>query len=71
MMRMVTAAYALCAALLLTTGMFGSTPADAGYYRGGYQRTAYYRGPRGGVYGGGPVTAPGHSYYLVVPRNAQ
>ena len=38
MMRIALAAYALCAALLLTIGVFGSTPADAGYYRDGYYR---------------------------------
>jgi hypothetical protein len=32
MMRMVTAAYAMVAALLVSLGMLGSTPAEAGYY---------------------------------------
>ena len=50
MMRVITAAYAICAALFLALGVFASTPADAqGYYRGGYQRAAFYRGPRGGA----------------------
>ena len=49
MMRMVAAAYAIGAALLFAFGTFGSTPADAGYYRSGYDRAAVYYGPRGGA----------------------
>ena len=57
MMRMMTAAYALCAALLMTIGVFGSTtPAEAGY-RGGYERRISWRFRggivRSGYYGGG------------------
>ena len=61
MMRMVTAAYALSVTLILAAGVFESTPAEAGYYRGGgYRGAAYIRGPRGGaavVRTGGPQFA--------------
>ena len=50
MMRVITAAYAVSAALFLALGVSAPTPADAqGYHRGGYQRAAFYRGPRGGA----------------------
>ncbi len=56
-MRIMTAAYVLCAALLLTVGVGGSTSAEAGYYRDGYHRGGHYRGYlsrviRTGYYGG-------------------
>lgn len=68
MMRLMAAAFALCATLLMTIGVFGSTPAEAGYrgshhrvgfhhghgYRGGHHRS-FHRGfgvVRTGYYGG-------------------
>jgi hypothetical protein len=47
MMRIVLAAYALCAALVLMIGVGGAAPAEAGYYRYGYHGGGYYRGYRG------------------------
>ena len=57
MMRIVLAAYALCAALVLMIGVGGTAPAEAGYYRYGYHGGGYDRGYRGygirsGYYGG-------------------
>ena len=52
MLRIASAAYALCAALLLSIGLFGSTPAEAGDYYG--QRYGYhsnYRPYRSAYYG--------------------
>jgi len=49
MMRLVTAAYALCAALLMTIGVVGSTTqVEARDSRSGYNR-AVSHGPRGGM----------------------
>jgi hypothetical protein len=58
MMRIMLAAYALCAALILSLGVFGSTPAEAGYYGHRHNHGGYHRGYRartvyrGGYYGG-------------------
>ena len=51
MMRMVTAACAICVTLLVTFGVSGSTPAEAGYYRGGYGYGGYGPRPYYGGYG--------------------
>ena len=76
MMRMMVAAYALCAALVMAIGVFGATPVEAGYYRGGgYNRTVAFRGPRGGVgvvrtgyYGGGGYGGGYRGGYYRGPR---
>jgi len=47
-MRLMSAIYALCAALLMTIGVFDTTPAEAGY-RGSYHRAGFYRGGYRGV----------------------
>jgi hypothetical protein len=66
MMRIMTAAFAACVALLLTVGVFDSAPAQAdGYYRHHY-RGGHYRGYRVGIrssYYSGRGYYRGRSYY--------
>ena len=62
MLRIASAAYALCAALLLSIGLFGSSPAEAGGYYGeryGYHSHHRYRS----TYYGRPYRSHYRPYY--------
>jgi hypothetical protein len=48
-MRLMAAIYPLCTALLMTIGVFASTPAEAGYDRSSHHRAGFHRGYRVGL----------------------
>ena len=55
------AAALLCATLLMTIGVFNSTPAEAGYYRGYHHHVGHHY--RGYHYRGGYGFYGGHHFY--------